>query len=231
MADWFSYSLTDFLLFAPETYQRLFVRYNQAVWPAQIVGALGALVVLWLVLWLVLRRVDSRIAIGVVHALPAIGWLWIGTDFLYQRYGVINWAATWPAVGFMAQGVLLLAVAAIAPRPAGHAPPAARIIGLGLMAAALVVVPLSGPLAGRPWGAIEIVGVTPDPTAVFTLGLLAGTAGIWRLILLPVPVLWCLFSGATALAMDTGDAWLLPVLAAAGLVAALLPRPAPAGRG
>lgn len=220
MADWFSYSLTDFLLFAPETYQRLFVRYNQAVWPAQIAGALGTLAVLWLVL----RQADSRIAIGVVHALPAVGWLWIGTDFLYQRYAVINWAATWPAVGFMAQGVLLLAVAAIAQRPAGHTPPAARIIGIGLMAAALVVVPLAGPLAGRPWSAIETVGVTPDPTAVFTLGLLAGTAGIWRLILLPVPVLWCLFSGATALAMDTGDAWLLPVLAAAGLAAALLPR-------
>ena len=224
MPDWFSYSLTDFLLFAPETYQRLFVRYNQAVWPAQIVAVAGGLAVLWLVL----RRAESRAAIRLVHALPAIGWLWIGTDFLYQRYAVINWAATWPAIAFMGEGVLLLAVAAIAPRPASQTPAAARIIGVGLMVAALVVVPLAGPAAGRPWGAIETVGVTPDPTALFTLGLIAANAGAWRLPLLPIPVLWCLFSGATALAMDTADAWLPPVLAVAGLVAALLPRPVPA---
>ena len=36
MAEWLTYSLTDFLLFSPQIYFRLFELYNRAVWPAQI---------------------------------------------------------------------------------------------------------------------------------------------------------------------------------------------------
>ena len=34
MAVWLSYTLSDFLLFTPHTYYRLFELYNRAVWPA-----------------------------------------------------------------------------------------------------------------------------------------------------------------------------------------------------
>ncbi len=48
MSEWWTYSLSDFLLFSPRTYYRLSELYNIAIWPAQIVMlALGvALVVL-----------------------------------------------------------------------------------------------------------------------------------------------------------------------------------------
>ena len=41
MSEWWTYHLSDFLLFSPRTYYRLFELYNAAIWPAQIV-ALGA---------------------------------------------------------------------------------------------------------------------------------------------------------------------------------------------
>ena len=40
MSEWWTYTLSDFLLFSPRTYYRLFEIYNAAIWPAQIV-ALG----------------------------------------------------------------------------------------------------------------------------------------------------------------------------------------------
>ena len=52
MAVWLSYSLSDFLLFTPHTYYRLFELYNRAIWPVHAAGrgarphAPGA-VVLW----------------------------------------------------------------------------------------------------------------------------------------------------------------------------------------
>ena len=42
MAEWWTYSLSDFLLFAPRTYYRLFELTNEALWPAHIAAlALG----------------------------------------------------------------------------------------------------------------------------------------------------------------------------------------------
>ena len=33
MSEWWTYHLSDFLLFAPRTYYRLFELYNAAIWP------------------------------------------------------------------------------------------------------------------------------------------------------------------------------------------------------
>ena len=42
MTEWWTYRPSDFLLFAPRTYYRLFALYNEAVWPAHVVTvALG----------------------------------------------------------------------------------------------------------------------------------------------------------------------------------------------
>ena len=42
MSEWWTYSLSDFLLFSPRTYYRLFELYNAAIWPAQMLAlALG----------------------------------------------------------------------------------------------------------------------------------------------------------------------------------------------
>ena len=39
MSEWWTYTLSDFLLFSPRTYYRLFELYNDEIWPAQIAGA------------------------------------------------------------------------------------------------------------------------------------------------------------------------------------------------
>src|SRR5262249_57612480 len=50
MSEWWTYSLSDFLLFSPRTYYRLFELYNLAVWPWHVLAIVLGLAVL--VLWL-----------------------------------------------------------------------------------------------------------------------------------------------------------------------------------
>src|SRR5262245_64197596 len=49
MPEWWTYSLSDFLMFSPRTYYRQFELLNAEVWPAQVVAlALGlAIPALW----------------------------------------------------------------------------------------------------------------------------------------------------------------------------------------
>ena len=70
----------------------------------------------------------------------------------------------------------------------------------------------------RGWTQSEIFGIVPDPTVMGTLGLLLMAEGSPR-TLLAAPLAWCLLGGATLLAMDSPEAWVL--LPAAVLVPAL----------
>ena len=87
MSEWWTYSLSDFLLFSPRTYYRLFELYNVAIWPLQIVGlALGVAIV-----GLLLRDVAWR-GRAIAAALAAC-WLWVAWAYFQKRYETINWAA------------------------------------------------------------------------------------------------------------------------------------------
>lgn len=62
-----------------------------------------------------------------------------------------------------------------------------------------------------PLAQAEIFGIAPDPTALGTLGLLVLAEGAprTRRALLVAPLLWCLLSGATLLAMGSPEAWIM----------------------
>jgi hypothetical protein len=73
--------------------------------------------------------------------------------------------------------------------------------------------PLLAPLFGRPWQFSEVYGIAPDPTAIATLGFLLLARGGLPILLLAIPLLWCLASGVTLWAMDEPQAW-VPLAAA-----------------
>lgn len=214
MSEWWTYTLSDFLLFSPQTYYRLFEIYNAAIWPAQVVAfALG------LAIWVLLRRGQAREG-RLIAAILAGCWLWIAIAFHLNRYATINWVAVYFASGFGLQSALLLWTGVIRGRlqfqPGRDA--IARA-GFWVFLFALLVQPLIGPLLGRGWRQTEIFGVAPDPTAVATLGVLSLATGRVRWELIAVPALWCAISGATLLAMEAPDAWVTPL--AAGVVLSL----------
>ncbi len=231
MSEWWTYRLSDFLMFSARTYHRLFEIYNADVWPIHLV-ALG----LGSVLLLASAR-GATWAAPAACALLAAGWLWVAWAFHLRRYATINWAATWFAVAFAIEGVLLLALALRVRLRlrlrSGRG--RARTVGLGLLLFAIAGQPLVGPLVGRPWSQAEVFGLAPDPTVIGTLGLLlllrpgeeAGGATPSRAfarMLWPIPLLWCLIGGATLWAMDAPEAAVMPCAGLLAVFAALRPR-------
>jgi hypothetical protein len=211
MSEWWTYTLSDFLLFSPRTYYRLFEIYNAAIWPAQILG-----VGLGLTIWTLIRRaaMDARRGRFIAGILAAC-WLFVAIAFHANRYATINWAAVYFAWAFGLEAVLLIWMGIVSGRLLFARPvdPASRA-GLWILLFVVVAQPLAGPLLGRGWKQIEIFGAAPDPTALGTLGILALARGRRRWLLMIIPSLWCAITGATLLAMKAPDAWIPPLLAA-----------------
>jgi uncharacterized protein DUF6064 len=212
MSEWWTYSLSDFLLFSPRTYYRLFELYNAAMWPLQILAlALGVAV-----LGLLLR--DTAWRGRAIAAILAACWLWVAWAYLWQRYDTINWAASYFAVGFAIEALLLIWTGIVRDRLgflSGAGPVGAA--GLCIFLFALVGYPLIGPLNGRPWRQAEIFGLAPDPTAIATLGVLvAAHRPRWSLLI--IPLIWCAISAATLWTMQSPDAVVVTATAALALV-------------
>jgi len=189
---WWSYGLSDFLMFSPQAYWRLVARYNEAWWPAQLLGMAAAAVLLALVR---LRRGWSAPA---VLLLLALAWAWVGWAFHGQRYAEIFLGAPWLTRAGALQALLLLAAAA---RPGRE-----QAIGQRRMAAAWVLIalallfPLLAPATGHPWNEAEVFGFMPEPTALATLGALLGLARpalAMRALLAAIPLLSLLLGAAT----------------------------------
>jgi len=208
MSEWWTYSLRDLLLFSPQTYYRMFELYNLECWPLQLFTLAAGLAILGL--W---RRGGSA-AGRAMAAILALGWLWVGWAFHGHRYATINLAADFYAWAFALEAVLLLWLGVI--RGGFAQTTSAKMqqrAGLGLFLFALLIFPLLAPFMGRGWAQAELFGLAPDPTALATLGVLlfAGARPYWMLF--PIPVIWCVVSGATLWTMESPD-FVIPLLAA-----------------
>ncbi|MDP3699348.1 MAG: DUF6064 family protein [Hylemonella sp.] len=194
MSEWWTYRLSSFLMFAPKTYWRLIELHNLDVWPAH----LAALVLGLALLGLAARRRAG--AARVMAALLAPVWLWVGWSFHSQHYATINWAAPYYALAYAVQAVLLGLSALPRGAPAPPAGGAAPRLGWLLALSGVLLYPLAGLLAGRPWTQIELFGITPEPTALATVGLLLTARqppGLLRGVLLIIPTLSLLVGAAT----------------------------------
>ncbi|MCW5659111.1 MAG: hypothetical protein KIT60_15525 [Burkholderiaceae bacterium] len=208
MTEWWTYRLDSFLLFSARTYQRLIENYNADVWPLQMVALMAGV---GLLLWL--GRPHSPRRDRVVFVLLAFAWWWLAWGFLHRRFAPINWSADYAALLFALQGVALLWVA-LARRGMvrrRHLSPTDPI-AITLIVIGVIVYPFIATILGRPWSQAEVFAVMPDPTVITTLGLLL-LAEPPRRVLLIVPVLWCLYSGAMGWGLRAGHAWVPPAVA------------------
>lgn len=216
--EWATYAVQDFIPFGSEVYLRLVERVNGAYWPLHLLATALAFVALALAL-----RGLGRFS-GPILALL---WTWVGYGFLQQYYADLNWAGHWLALAFYAQALLL---ALLVPFVASKARPPAHRYWPGLL---LCIAALVWPLVTLPGRdgltQLEVLGIHPDPTAVFALGLLLLMVRVWwLLLLLLIPLLWCLIAGLTlgVLALPQG----LVMYALAALVLLVLLCSAVTGR-
>jgi hypothetical protein len=215
MPEWWTYSLADFLMFAPRTWYRLVERHNEAVWPLPVL-TLGLGLALMMRSGIPGRRErplrrESRLVPAVLAAL----WTWVAWAFLWRRYAVINWAASYAAGLFALEALLLVWLGAVRGGwNVGWDRTVRGALGGALLVASLLVYPALAPLVGHPWRQAEVFGIAPDPTVMATIGLVLLRDRRPRWPLLAVPIAWCAFSGLTLLAMGSGQA-LAPALAVA----------------
>src|SRR5215207_8603081 len=110
MSEWWTYRLSDFLMFSPSVYWRLVERYNRDAWPVQV---LMLFLGVWM-LWLARKRSPTTITVGA--AVLAAVWLWVGWSFHWQRYATINWAAEYLGAAFAVEAILLMVTGLLARR-------------------------------------------------------------------------------------------------------------------
>lgn len=216
MSEWWTYRPSDFLMFAPRTWWRLFELHNTAWWPLPAVGMAAGLA------WLVWAWRCGAAAWRPGAAGAALACAFVALAFMGPRYAPINWAASGFAVGWLvlAAGLALLAFTPAGPGPTGGA---GRPAGALLCAWALLGHPLLAPGFGRPWAQAEVFLMAPDPTALAVLGLLwllppgeGRVARSLRRLAAALALAWCAISTATLATMGEPQA---AVVAGAALLA------------
>jgi len=214
MSKWWTYSLSDFLMFSSRSYYRLIESYNTAIWPAHLLALVVGVIVIGAI-----ARPRQHLHRSAALVLAA-AWGWVAWAYQLERYAEINTAAPYFTAAFAMQA-LLLCWLAYRPANVANAAPTPQRVALGLSGLAILAYPLLALARDNgTWGQAEVFGIVPDPTVIATMGMLLA----WRApaIFWLVPVLWCLVSGATLMELKIGHAWLLPALALTAVLALVM---------
>lgn len=215
MSEWWTYSLSDLLMFSARSYYRQFALMNRELWPLHLLAlAAGAGIVMCM---LRVRPAGARIA----FALLGLTWLWVGWAYHLQRYADINTGAPYFAIGFCIQAGLL-GWMALRKQATSFSTGLAGRIAILIVLASLLIWPLLAPLEGRSWQQAEVFGLAPDPTVAATLGALLFWRAPWPLWI--IPLLWCAAASATLMQLQAPLPWLPPALAFLGLATGLASR-------
>lgn len=225
MSHWWTYPLADVLPFSLQAYARLLESYAAAVWPLQLFGLVAGMLILAAMLgygWL-----RNNIPIG----LFSLMWLWIAVVFFEQHYSALFWAASWFAIMFGIQVAILFGFALKGLEFSRDVFRSCRLqLGAALFVFAFAVYPLIGSFAWSFSIGTEFIGVTPDPTSIATLAVLASLEGRMRWFAMIIPAIWLIVSGAILWTLGSSLGIVPIVCAGLAVLIALMPS-APALKG
>jgi hypothetical protein len=196
--------------FSIEQFLGVFVDYNAAIWPAQIVAyALGLIAVA--AVWS-RRLAPSRL----IPSILALMWAFNGIGYHDMFFSAINPAAKVFAGFFVVQAILFVASAVVLGDMRFEFGRNFRsIAGVTIIVYAMVIYPMFGVWAGHDLMAGPMFGVAPCPTTIFTIGILLLARGRWIAWLSIIPFLWSLVGLAAALQLGILEDFGLPVAGAA----------------
>lgn len=200
------------LPFTVDQFFSVFERYNNAIWPMQVVLVMLALVAVGLIRW---PRPWSGPAVLVI--LAAL-WAWTGIVYHGMFFAEINplakvfaglslvGAFTFMWVGGVRRKVRFL-------RPHGWQ----AWIGWLLIGYALVVYPAWLQVSGHGYMSSPTFGA-PCPTTIFTIGVLSFAAPVRPRALFAVPLVWSLIGGQAAFRLGVPQDFGLIAAGALGVV-------------
>ena len=205
------------LPFTREQFLAVFVAYNEAVWPAQVMAYLLGLLMVALIIRPSAQR--SRIVAAGLAAM----WLWTGVAYHGMSFSTISNGAWGFAALFVIQGLLFIEAGVLRGRLVfGLCKGWLGWRGWALVAYASIGYPLLGQLLGHGYPAMPMFGITPCPVTLFTFGLLLLTTEPIPRRLLVIPVVWSLIGGSAAFKLAITQDW--PLLVSGVTVLALLRR-------
>src|SRR5512133_1186887 len=178
--------------FTLDQFLDVFGRYNEAVWPLQLLLlAMAAVAIAAAVRG---GRSGSRVA----SAILAILWIWMGVVYHAVFFRPINPAALLFAAAFVAEGVLIawLGVAHSTLKFKPHRG-AGTTIGFVLILYALLIYPAIGYAIGHAYPLSPTFGV-PCPTTIFTFGMLLLCASPRSRTVLVIPAAWAVLGAFAA---------------------------------
>jgi len=201
------------LPFTADQFFQIFAEYHQRFAAIAVMFWLAAAVAVWTA-----RRAPGSASRWLAGYL-ALLWLWNGVAYHAVLFTRINPAAWFFAALFVAQAVLLSAVAARNTRRFFTASGWRRDVGVGLALYALAYPALNVTL-GHPYPGTPTFGV-PCPTDVLTIGLLLTVGGRVPLSLSVIPTAWAAVGGSAALLLGVWPDFAL-LVAGALLLAAVI---------
>jgi uncharacterized protein DUF6064 len=172
------------LPFTPQQFFAVFARYNEVVWPMQIVLNAAAL----LCIGLLFR--PSVWASRTSYLILSLLWAWMAIAYHFAFFSSINPAA-WVFGAIFLLGSIAFAWTGVARAGVSFRPvPGTRaIVGATLIAFALVLYPVIGYSVGHRYPSAPTFGL-PCPTTIFTLGLLLFSVKPVARWVFGVPLLW-----------------------------------------
>ncbi|MBS3803055.1 MAG: hypothetical protein KGY54_00780 [Oleiphilaceae bacterium] len=206
------YALSDLIMFTPEVYLRLFIRFNEAVWPVQLLALAAGVAIP------VLLTRQSMMARKLAVALLSLAWIACGFGFMGNFYAPINWPVAYFGYAFAGQALLIAAVAGAWQPPVRWSPVGQRgkaLIALWLLM--LLVLPWLTVAAASDGRALPFFALTPDLTVLGSILATTLVPRAVRWLLLLIPIVWCGFSALTLLALGLPFPIIVPL---AGLLAA-----------
>lgn len=195
--------------FTVTQFLEVFQRYNQAVWPAQLV-----FIVLAAAATFAAVRGDrySRYITGLLAFL----WAWDAVVYHVTFFRAINPAAVVFAILSQVETMLLVWNGVMRGRITFGARGPWRNVGVMLIGYSIVLYPLLGFAFGQRYPQMPTFGL-PCPTTIFTLGMLMCTRPVAPLALWIVPLLWTIVGTQAAMLFGVREDFGLAIAGALSL--------------
>ncbi len=202
--------------FTVEQFFEVFSRYNESVWPVQILLTLLACAIIVLLF-------GDRLCSRLIAAVLSFFWAWMAIAYHFVFFTDINPAAWFFGACFLSGAFWFAWIGVIRDklRFSLHGGIRTWLGGL-LIVFSLAMYPLIGYLSGHRYPAVPTFGL-PCPTTIFTLGIL-----MFAVIPIPrsafvVPVLWSAIGSFGAFQLGVTQDYGLLIAGLIGLIVALFP--------
>lgn len=201
------------LPFTIEQFFEVFRKYNNAIFPLQIIFYLVALFSVYLVVN------PNRTSNKIIAAILSFFWLWMGVAYHILFFSDINQAAYLFGLAFSMQSILFFIYGIVQTRLSFTLRPGIYgITGIGLIVYALVVYPILGFVFDHRFPLSPTFGL-PCPTTIFTFGLLLLTNKKVPVTILVIPLVWSVIGLSASLQLGVIEDMGLPV---AGLLTVMM---------